>query len=334
MTACLHQNPFQLIEGQSLIQASAPDNPLFDFNGESIRYCVYGDLGKPMCIVMGGISAGAYVADTVTGNGDLIKGWWDKSIGAGKAIDLDQYCVLGIDYLPDSKLAKTFFSHNKSISTHDQARICKYLLDELNIQTLHAFIGSSYGGMVALAFAELFPQAVNKLIVLCASDQANARTTAFRSVQRSIIDLAADDKKQEAVSLARSLGMIVYRSHLEFEQRFENTPVSKNGEWTFPVTDYIYHRGQSLAQQFSPERFYLLSESCDLHRVQADNISSDTLLIGFDSDDIVKADEILKLSQTLNGPVKCEIRKTIYGHDAFIVEQDAFADDINNHLAN
>lgn len=333
MSASKIHNTAPVFEGKVIIEASQASDQLHNFHAATISYCLYGSLDQPVSIVMGGISADAMVKDTISQNGQLIKGWWDRSVGPGKSIDLQSNTVLGINYLPDKQLASEFFASNKSVSTQDQARLIKYLLAQLGIEKIQAFVGSSYGGMVALAFAELYPDAVEKLIVLCASAQANARTTAFRSIQRSIIGLAPDENKDAAVGLARSLGMIVYRSHREFEQRFSNQPVLQNNKWTFPVTDYIYSRGQSLAQNFSAERFSLLSESCDLHHVNPAKITADTLLIGFDTDDIVKPQEIVDLSEKLGGESRYKIVQSIYGHDAFIVEQHLFANQISAHLA-
>jgi len=332
MNALKHQNQQELFLGECLIEAPSASDALHIFHGEKIQYSVYGSLSNPINIVMGGISAGRFVAHSQVKNNELIKGWWDKSVGYNKAIDLTKQCVIGLDYIPSQKLASRLFANNQEVSTLNQANIVEYLLQKLKIDRLKSFIGSSYGGMVAMAFAAAYPSKLDKLVILCASDQANARTTAFRSIQRSMIDLAAPDKKDAAISLARSLGMIVYRSHIEFEQRFENTPEFKNDEWTFPVTDYIYNRGEALAKTFTPERFFLLSESCDLHTVNAEDIQCDTLLIGFDTDDIVKPQEIVNLASKISGKTTLKIYDTIYGHDAFIVEQLRFADQLKNHL--
>ncbi len=332
MNALKQQNQQEFFLGECTIEASSASDILHIFDGEKIQYSVYGALTNPVNIVMGGISAGRYIAHTQCENQDIIKGWWDKSVGYQKAIDLSTQCVIGIDYIPNQNLATKLFANNQAVTTLDQANIVKYLLTKLSVKRLNAFIGSSYGGMIAMSFAAAYPDLLDKLVILCASDQANARTTAFRSIQRSMIDLAAEDKKDDAVSLARSLGMIVYRSHLEFEQRFKNNPEFKNNQWTFPVTDYIYNRGEALAKTFSPERFFLLSESCDLHSVRAKDIKCDTLLIGFDTDDIVKPKEIENFASKISGKTTFKIFDTIYGHDAFIVEQDRFAMDIKNHI--
>ena len=52
----------------------------------------------------------------------------------------------------------------------DQARMVKYVLDELQVEKA-AFIGHSMGGYIALAFAELYPEQVSGLVLLNSTAQ-------------------------------------------------------------------------------------------------------------------------------------------------------------------
>ena len=56
-----------------------------------------------------------------------------------------------------------------SITTFDQAARLKALLDAENISKVTAIIGSSYGGMTALAFAQNYPDSVSNLCVIGAA---------------------------------------------------------------------------------------------------------------------------------------------------------------------
>ena len=49
-----------------------------------------------------------------------------------------------------------------SISSYDQAEVLLRLLDHLGISSLRAIAGGSYGGMVALAFGERYPERVSR----------------------------------------------------------------------------------------------------------------------------------------------------------------------------
>ena len=87
------------------------------------------------------------------------KGWWCDVIGEDRALDTRRYQVLGIDFLGGSgtttgpRAGQTNFP---SISAYDQAEVLRRVLDHLEIARLAGIVGASYGGMVALAFAERF----------------------------------------------------------------------------------------------------------------------------------------------------------------------------------
>mgnify|MGYP001147286652 CR=1 FL=1 len=63
------------------------------------------------------------------------------------------------------------------------------LLDHLQLATLRAIVGASYGGMVALAFAARWPRRVERLFVMSAADRTHPMATAWRSVQRRTVRL-------------------------------------------------------------------------------------------------------------------------------------------------
>jgi len=167
----------------------------------SVNYCRYGDAEKPLILVLGGISANQYAADYYRG-GATIRGWWNDFIGSDKAIDLNQFQVLSVDYYAGTAFDAATGQH---VSTHHQAKLLDQLLLDLNIESIEAVIGGSYGGMVGLAFAELFPSKLQKLVVLCAADKSSVKSMGLREIQRKIIELGLDCKKEnEAFSLARS----------------------------------------------------------------------------------------------------------------------------------
>ena len=121
-----------------------------------VRYLWCGAADAPTVIVQGGISADRDVTATDGGT----PGWWQSLVDAGAAIDLDRYRVLAIDWLAPAELGV------EAVSSEDQADALAALLDALGIHRVHAFVGASYGAMVALAFAARHPRAVERLVVL------------------------------------------------------------------------------------------------------------------------------------------------------------------------
>jgi len=271
-----------------------------------LRVRIYGDLAKPVIAVAGGISAGRIVADA-----DGEKGWWREIAACGGAIDLQKFCVLAFDFLPnEGELART-------ITTSDQASALGAALDSLKIETLFAFAGASYGGMVALAFAADCPARVKHLCILSAADKPHPAATALRGVQRRIIDFArASGDADEGVCLARQLAMISYRTPEEFEARFDHAPGAAAGD-PHEVCNYLISRGR--AYDMSAERYLTLSDSVDRHRVDTAKIKAESLFIAARSDRLAPIDDMRRLARDIETSMLLEI-DSLYGHDAFLKE--------------
>jgi homoserine O-acetyltransferase len=110
---------------------------------------------------------------------ELHQGWWEDMIGPGKAIDTDRFFVICPNYLggcygstgPASlnpKTQKPWGSQFPSISAADQVHAIARLIDSFGIKTLHAVIGPSVGGLIALTFATRLPDRVRNVISIAA----------------------------------------------------------------------------------------------------------------------------------------------------------------------
>ena len=97
----------------------------------------------------------------------------------------------------------------------------RHIVEHLGLESLHAIVGASYGGMVALCFAERHAALVGRIVVLSAADKSQVLSTAWRSVQRQIVrEAIARGDGPAGLKLARALAMATYRSAVEFELRF------------------------------------------------------------------------------------------------------------------
>lgn len=271
-----------------------------------INLRLFGDPARPMIAVAGGISAGRAVADSPAEHG-----WWSDMVGAGRAIDLEKFCVAGFDFLPNPGEAAL------TVSSRDQARALAFALTKINADGLAAFVGASYGGMVALAFAEEFPERLEKLCVISAADRPHPAATALRGVQRRIVALAGRlGAAQEGVSLARQLAMVTYRTPEEFAARFAHAPGEKAGD-PYDICSYLIARGA--AYDMAPERYVTLSDSIDRHAVDAAKIAAPALFIASVSDRLVPAADIRRLAAQVRRGAYAEF-PSLYGHDAFLKE--------------
>ena len=223
---------------------------------------------------------------------------------------------------PEGATSASSSSQFPNISTYDQAELLVRLLNNLGLKSLRAIVGGSYGGMVALAFGERYPERVSRLVVIGAGDRTHPMATAWRSVQRQILRFAVEcGRPKDGLQLARALAMSTYRSAEEFEARFNGAP-SRDGErFTFPVERYLNARGSDFAERHQPESILCLSESIDLHHVDATRIFVPTTIVAIREDQLVPLTDLRGLAARLPVARLHEI-SSIYGHDAFLKESD------------
>jgi homoserine O-acetyltransferase len=209
-----------------------------------------------------------------------------------------------------------------NISTYDQAELLVRLLNNTGLKSLRAIVGGSYGGMVALAFGERYPERVSRLVVIGAADRTHPMATAWRSVQRQILRFAVEcGRPKDGLQLARALAMSTYRSAEEFEARFNGAPTRDGERFTFPVERYLNARGSDFAERHQPESILCLSESIDLHHVDATRIFVPTTIVAIREDQLVPLTDLRGLAARLPVARLHEI-SSIYGHDAFLKESD------------
>jgi len=291
-----------------------------EFDALRIGWSLSGDAGMPVVLVLGGISASRQVFDPEVER----NGWWNEVVGPGKALDTQRVAVLGMDYIGGSGASTGPAAGGSfpSISSYDQAEAILRVLDHLQIPKLAAIVGASYGGMVALAFGERHPARVERLIVISAADCPHPMATAWRSVQRNIARLGLScGSSTQALELARALAMTTYRSPEEFAARFRSLPRMDKGLPVFPVEEYLSARGRDYAARTRPESFICLSESIDLHQVDATRIPVRTEVIAVREDQLVPIGDMRALTARLPDARLHEF-SSLLGHDAFLKEAE------------
>lgn len=284
-----------------------------------VAWCLTGTQG-PVVAALGGISAGRFV----TGGG---KGWWHEVVGSGSALDTRHCRILGIDFLGGSGETtgpQAGQGDFPAVSAYDQADLLRRVMEHVGCTQLQAIVGASYGGMVALAFAERWPDLVKRIVVISAADRSHPLSTAWRSVQRAMVRYALKrGDGPEGLRLARALAMTTYRSSNEFAARFGGEPALVDGRFQFPVEAYLLARGDAYAAAYLPEAFVCLSESIDLHLVDATRIRVPATLIAIREDQLVPLADMESLRARLGGPAELVELSSLYGHDAFLKEREA-----------
>ena len=276
--------------------------------GGATRASLYGPEGAPVLVVLGGISADRFPCFRPDG----AAGWWPRLAGIGCAADPAAFRILGLDFAADE-------AGRIAPSSEDQAAVVCAALDAAGIARARAIVGASYGGMVALAIGEHFPDRADRLVAVSACAEPHPAATAIRELQRRVIALGlAAGAGEEGLAIARGLAMLSYRTPAEFEARFSGGIDDEDARGGSAPGDYLRARGNAYRQVMSPGRYLSLSASIDRHRVAPERIALPTLLIGAETDRLVLPAQMEALAARLAGPAELHLLPSLYGHDMFL----------------
>jgi homoserine O-acetyltransferase len=156
--------------------------------GARIAYETWGELNedKSNAILLFHALSGSHHAaghtPAIEGVGELWQpelhdGWWEDMIGPGKALDTDKSFIICPNYLggcygstgPASinpETNKPWGASFPAVSAADQVEVFTRLLDHFGIETLHAVVGPSVGGLIAVTFATRYPNRVHNVIAI------------------------------------------------------------------------------------------------------------------------------------------------------------------------
>lgn len=272
----------------------------------------------PAIVVAGGISAHRHVASS---QAYPEAGWWEDQAGPGKPLDTDRYRMIAIDWIGSDG------SLDAPIDSGDQADAIAFVLDRLGIVRIAAFVGCSYGAMVGLQFAARHPERLSRLVAISGADRPHPFATAWREVQRRIVHLGrSEGGRREALSLARQLAMLSYRTPEEFAERFDAPVALVEDRARGAARDYLEACGERYVAKTSSTAFLRLSESIDLHAVDAGRITVPTELVAIEEDRLVPLQSLQALADSLGSRCRLHRLRSSRGHDAFLAEPERIAD--------
>jgi homoserine O-acetyltransferase len=281
-----------------------------------VRFEIVGPRGAPVIAVLGGISASKHVTSSVS---DPSRGWWEEVVGAGRAIDTRQFQIIGIDYVTGAE-------SNSPVTTADQAEALAAALDQAGVRALHAVVGASYGGMVALAFGIGFPQRAKRLIVISAAHESDPLATALRHLQRRVVELgSAVGRERDGLAIARGIAMTSYLTPRHFEERVAGSDRSDSSVVEDRIGSYLKTRGEQFAEKWTPERYNALSLSLDLHKIRPEDVIVPTTVIAITGDRLVPVAQSRELALRLGGPSQLIELDSSLGHDAFLGDSGRIA---------
>lgn len=292
----------------------------------------------PVVVIVGGITASPFPF----GDGQPIdagghEAWWPALCGPD-AIDPASHTVLCPSWPGNGSTWRGFdaavMPHPLSVS--GLADLVAAWLEGCGCTTPVTFIGASLGGMVGVAFAVRYPERIAKLIAISAGLRPDGWGTATRHLQRELVrDGLRNGDVATGMSRARQLGMLTYRGRDELDTRFGKL---LPGLERPPVAEYLDHHGQRFAEQFPVKTFLLLSEAIDRLSIAEDadglraaleHVTAETIVVGVPGDMLFPwalQVELHRELQAVGAHSSLWKLESLYGHDAFLADQDRLAE--------
>lgn len=353
-------SPFQMRRGGALI-------------GARLAYETWGELSAARdnaILILTGLSPSAHAAANAD---DPSPGWWEDMIGPGKYIDTNRWFVICVNTLGSCKGSTGPADINPAsgepyrldfpeLTLEDAANASYELVQELGIERLDCLIGNSMGGMNALAYLVQHPGSARRHISISTAPQAQPFAIAIRSLQREAIRLDRnwnnghydDEHYPEAgMSIARKLGVITYRSAMEWVGRFARIRLDSEQReedpfaFEFQVESYLAAHARRFVRSFDPNCYLYLSRASDwfdlaehapsggadaaLRRI---NLQS-ALVIGVETDILFPLPQQQQIADGLRaGGAKVDFvaLDSPQGHDAFLVDIPRFGAAIASFL--
>ena len=264
--------------------------------------------------------------------------WWNGLMCNGCALDTSEFAFVCVNYLGSSygstsastlkkRRAKSGKCELPIVSLRDIARTNFLMLEHLGIRKVHAVVGGSFGGMLALQFAVDFPGVAEHCVSIAATP-LSAMGLALNHLQRQAI-------RQNDLEMARKIAVVSYKSPRQFGERFGRNP-NRNGENPhqnlqdrFDVGGYLDHQGDAFRDRFEIESYGLITKAMDLFDLtDADirRIRAKVSLVGISSDWLFPSEDVRELTRRFVrqgvDAKYCEIESDD-GHDAFLSDTAA-----------
>jgi homoserine O-acetyltransferase len=348
-----------------------------ELHDAQVAYETWGSLNAARdnaVLVLTGLSPSAHMTSCEE---DPSPGWWQEMAGPGKAIDTTRWFVICVNSLGSDKGSTCPASIDPAsgepyrlgfpeLALEDVANAAHAVVAHLGIGQLACLIGCSMGGMSALAYMLLHPGSVRAHISVDTAPQAQPFAIAIRSLQREAIrlDPQFNDGRYDihateggsypdmGMSIARKLGVITYRSAMEWNGRFarirldpeqrEDEPFGRE----FQVESYLEGHAQRFVRNFDPNSYLYLSRASDwfdiaeyghgsvlegLKRIRIEQ----AMVIGVSTDilfPLQQQEQIAEGLEAAGAHVEFVALDSPQGHDAFLVDIDNYSRAIGGFL--
>ncbi len=289
-----------------------------------------------------------WICHALTANSD-VEAWWPGMVGKGLLFDTDKYFIVCANVLgscygttgPASvnpETGKQWLHSFPLITVRDLVNVHEILRNTLGIKKIHTIIGASIGGYQALEYSIMFPQLIQRLIVLASGTKQTPWALAFSESMR--LAMQADqtftsgdpDGGKKGLKAARSIALISYRTMAAYNQtQKEDDDEKLTG---FKAASYQEYQGEKLVKRFNPYSYWCLTALSDTHNLgrgragivnALKRITAEVLCVGIKSDILFPTEDQKFITAHTNNAEYIEIDST-YGHDGFLIETETVTD--------
>lgn len=314
-------------------------------------------------VVCHALNASHHVAGSYEGQ-PKSEGWWDNMIGPGKAVDTNQFFVIGINNLGscfgstgpmhiNPVTDKPYGADFPVVTVEDWVDAQARLLDRLGIDKLAAVLGGSLGGMQALSWSLRYPERMGHAVVVASAPNLNAENIAFNEVARRAIVTDPDFNgghfyehgvvPARGLRIARMIGHITYLSDDVMNQKFGRQ--LRDGlqlkystqDVEFQIESYLRYQGEKFSGYFDANTYLLITRALDYFdpaRNHGGNLTqalaiakAKYLLVSFTTDwrfAPARSREIVKSLLENNRDVSYAEIDAPHGHDAFLLDDPRY----------
>lgn len=289
-----------------------------------------------------------WVCHALTANSD-VDSWWPGMVGDGLLFDPDRYFIVCANVLgscygttgPASvnpETGKQWLNDFPLITVRDLVNVHEMLRKYLGITKIHTIIGASIGGYQALEYSIMFPELVERLVVLASGARQTPWALAFSESMR--LAMLADqtftsgdpDGGKAGLKAARSIALISYRTMYAYNQTQKEDDDEKLT--SFRAASYQAYQGEKLVKRFNPHSYWCLTSLSDTHNIgrgrggivnALQTIKAKVMCVGIKSDMLFPTDDQKFITSNTKGAEYIEI-ESFYGHDGFLIETDIVTD--------
>ncbi|MBE0616876.1 MAG: homoserine O-acetyltransferase [Proteobacteria bacterium] len=337
----------------------------------TMRYETYGalDADKSNAIlILHAFSGDAHAAGYHRPD-DKHPGWWDAMIGPGRGIDTNRYFVICTNVLGSCKgstgpgsihprTGRPYAMQFPVITIRDMVRVQALVLDRLGIERLLCVAGGSMGGMQALEWAVRYPTRVRSAIPISTTGASSPLSIGFNKIGRRAImadpnwrggDYYGGEPPRDGLAVARMIGHLTFMSDASMRRKFGRRISGREGIYAFTaqydVERYLHYNGYKFPDRFDANSYLYLTKALDTFDLgdgcaggmeeALAQIRGRIRFITFTSDWLyppVDTDLMEVLLRRLGKRVEHLRVESDYGHDAFLVEVDRYANRIAEFL--